>query len=198
MSRARDPWQQDQLGLLLRQGLGELRAAEPSPLVWDRVAEQIGPPPRLLARLARWIGPPPYMLVHSTPIWGALRGVGLLGVAVVGALALVNMRAGLTATSLGQWPSTPRIGVAAADFGLSEPELEIQPTLGRQPIDLSAPSNDARWHLLAPPRTREPDHGMLRLQPPREAYNRGVWLRPVPEPRFGPVVPPAVHSGRYQ
>ena len=165
-------------------------------MVWDRIAEQIGPPPRLLARIATWIGPPPLVSVPSTPFWVSLRGVTLLGMAVIGMLALVNPPAGLLTTGLER---SPGARATVVDFGLTEPELAIQPAFGRRPVDLTLPSASvAGVSLLSPARTRVPERGALQLRPPREAYNRGVWLRPVPEPRFGPVMSPAALSGRYQ
>ncbi len=137
----------------LRSGLAGLRAATPSPEVWERIAAEL-PPPRA-ARTAHWR--------MSLPV-ATLAGVALLAVlslaGLTGELALVRGR------------DPTYLGVSGADHGLPQAELAIQPGLAPRPVDLTLPPPVRPWWSTAA--------GLAGWHLPQVALNRAQW--PIPEP----------------
>jgi len=144
-------------------------------VVWRRIAVRIAPPPK---------GRPVGLVM--------LHGAAALSVFLVLVMALGGRRdeggpAPPRAYGVGAW-------AAPVAHGLSAAELAIQPAFVRRPTDLTMPLGPAARRLLMKRACAGRCVGAL-FDPPREAYNRALWLRPAPEPRSGPARPLVAVNG---
>lgn len=193
MYRARSPWHADRLGRLLRDGLADVRTARPDPVVWERISSAIEPSPNghktLAARLRALVLLPPEDYAAPPDLrtgrWlVSLRGATLLSLltAIVLVLGGVVDLGGVGVFEGGSWiaPTSGQLD------GLAAEEIAIQPVIWPRSVDLALPDRSASV-LREPVGSQAGWHTLF--HPPREAYNRSVWLRPAPEPRSGPAHP---------
>ncbi len=188
MSQANDPWREDRLGRLLRDGLLPARMAAPDPKVWHRIASQLEARPSRLERLGRGLGlqagtRDAYTNGH---FWVSLRAATVLSLLVIVAGVAVRVSGGGASLSMSESQVLTAAHVSNP-YGLSEAELAIQQEIVPRPIALTLPSSDLDSERVSADRSRR--DARLRPSPPQETYVRSSWLRPVPEPRWSPAVP---------
>lgn len=142
---ARHPWYDDRLGRAVRAGLGEVRAAEPSPDGWRRLATELG--------LPLDAGAPAGLPTAPAGWWRRLEALRhalaqpLGRVASIAAVATAVVVVGMSVDVVLSGHADSRFGWTTAGLhamGVPLDEAAIQPSpQNRAPSDMSA----ARWVL---------------------------------------------------
>jgi hypothetical protein len=167
----------------------------PDPAVWDRIAGEIEPSSHgrsrleefVGRRLASWFGDGNgFGWFNDAPTWVSLRGATVLSMLFVAGFVVSGVIGGPGSHNLdGHW----RISTTRGNpHDLAFAELAIQQEYAPRAVDRTLPGGGAPQVV---PASYSRDLSARRLDdaPPREAYNRSVWLRPAPAPRSGPVTP---------
>lgn len=139
----RHPWYDDRLGRAVRTGLGDVRSAQPSAEIWQRIASDLGLP--LDAGAAAGLAAPPDNWSRRLDRWRAEltrplgRWASISAIAVAVAVVALSFDVVLSGHDDGPFAWTT---AELHQIGVPEDEAGIQPSpQNRAPADMSA----ARW-----------------------------------------------------